>query len=54
MLPERSTRRAAWLAALGLLTISLTGCSMVDGTSANSLQTFVDDFLRQLIQAAVL
>lgn len=61
MLPEQRTRSAARLAAFALATISLTGCTATDGASANGLQAaadvlqaFVHDFLRQLLQAAVL
>jgi len=61
MPPKPNRHKAAWLAALGLLLISLTGCTATSGMSANGvqaaadvLQTFAGDLLRQLLQATVL
>jgi len=61
MKPQQTRQSALWLTAFLILVILLTGCVALDGVDATGvqatadvLQTFAGDFLRQLLQAVVL
>ena len=64
MSSQQNWRRAIRLAALGVLVLGLAGCVLSNGSNAratdnlqsltDTVQTFIGDFLRQVLQYAVL